>query len=96
MFAGYSLRSRDTHFVRVGYSAVASYGTPFGRMGLDLWFDTHFVRGILGCRLVWDSLLGWFGFSYCARDQSHSFTAARLAPIRAAMKISGRLWALTL
>ena len=39
-----------------GYSAVASYGTPFGRMGLDLWFDTHFVRRILGWRLVWDSL----------------------------------------
>ena len=79
----------------MGYSAVASYGTPFGRMGLDWWFDTRCVRRILAV-LVWDSLLGWFGFSYCARDQSHSFTAARLAPIRAAMKISGRLWALTL
>ena len=27
-----------------GYSAVASYGTPFGRMGLDWWFDTPFGR----------------------------------------------------
>ena len=70
-------------------------GLPSVVWVFDCWFDTHFGRGIL-VTLVWDSLLGWFGFSYCARDQSHSFTAARLAPIRAAMKISGRLWALTL
>ena len=48
-----------------GYSAVASYGTPFGRMGLDGWFDTRCARvGLAGGKYWWGSgIVGW-GYLY--------------------------------
>ena len=46
-----------------GYSAVASYGTPFGRMGLDYWFDTPFGRGILAA-LAGYSAVASYGTSF--------------------------------